>query len=634
MKLTNYPLIATLTIPMLKQLTIQQKKQLSAEIRSFLIRELSEVGGHLASNLGVVELTLALFTVFDSPTDKFFWDIGHQGYIHKIITGRAAQFDVLRKYQGLSGFMKKNESEHDVWEAGHASTAISGATGLTIQRQTLKQMYHVVSIVGDGALTGGMALEALNHVGDLQLPHIIILNDNNMSISQNVGAISRHINDLRMNPNYMKVKKGTKIVLSRHSIGKIVSESLYALKQTLKKMLITNQKNPFFETLGLKYLGPIDGHNIEQLEYALTHAKTLSEPVILHIVTTKGKGYQPAEKDQKGSWHGIGPYSYINGQKLRKDDRSLRQWSSVVSETLERLAEEDPTIVAVTPAMIKGSKLSYFAQKFPDRIYDVGIAEEHAMTLSAGMAIGRAVKPFLAIYSTFLQRAYDQLLHDVAIQKQHVVIGIDRCGFAGGDGETHHGIYDIAIMRTIPQMTIMMGKDATETQHLLYNAFYHYNGPIALRYPRGYTKLEHVQQFELIDFGSWEYLHRTQTTTVIVSFGPELETAAEVRTYFNGNIDIVNARFIKPLDTAMLHQLMQEYQHIITLEAASLSGGFGSSLLEFMSQQRYHASVHLFGIGDVFIEQGAEALLKKEAKIDAQTIIEYIEEHKLCHKKD
>lgn len=632
--LEKYPYIETITLEKMKTMSEEELSFLSDDIRAFLIEELSSVGGHLASNLGVVELTIALFKTFDSPTDSFFWDIGHQSYVHKILTGRASDFDTLRQYNGLSGFMKSAESPHDVWEAGHASTSLSGATGMTIDRAHHNEDSHVISIIGDGALTGGMALEALNHIGDLGLPHIIVLNDNNMSISQNVGALNKHINGLRVNPSYVNAKKNTKYVLSKIMFpGKVLDRSIGWIKEKTKKMLMQGTDINFFGTMGLDYIGPIDGHNIEELSAALEHAKTRKQPVILHVYTTKGKGFTPAESDEKGVWHGIGPYSVEKGEKVRKDNRVLRQWSSVVSETLERFAMHDDTIVAVTPAMIKGSKLVHFAQKYPNRIFDVGIAEEHAMTLIGGMALKRRLKPFLAIYSTFIQRAYDQLIHDVARQKIPVVIGIDRCGFAGGDGETHHGLYDISIMNTIPNMIITMGKDAVETQQLMYSAFYRYNfsGPIAIRYPRGYADLAYVSRFEEIPFGTWEKIqYNKKAKIVILTFGPQLKVAQEVASYFeskNISIDIINARFIKPLDSNMLEEIAKQYTNVVTIEEGARMGGFGANILNFFHHHElFSVRTHIFAIDDIFIEQGDNRILQKEAGIDAATIIQKLEE--------
>ena len=630
MDLTNYPRIKEINLDLLKRMSYVDIEDLAEEIRQFLINELSVTGGHLAPNLGVVELTLALFRQFDSPTDRFFWDIGHQSYVHKILTGRAQQFDTLRQFNGLSGFMKMEESAHDAWEAGHASTSLSGASGLSVQRKLQGKNYHIVSIIGDGALTGGMALEALNHIGYLGLPHIIILNDNEMSISKNVGALNKHITDLRLNPKYLNIKSQTKIVLSRNKFGQRLTQVLNSIKESLKNFLVSTKSNNFFVNMGITYLGPIDGHNLKQLEQAFAYAKKASGPVVLHISTKKGRGYSPAENDAKGSWHGIGPYLIEAGEKVRKKDKSLRQWSSVVSETLERLAMQDEQIIAITPAMIKGSKLTFFANKYPERIFDVGIAEEHAMTFAAGAALQGGLKPFLAIYSSFLQRAYDQLLHDVARQKLHVVIGVDRCGFAGGDGETHHGVYDIALMRTIPGLVVVMGKDDVETQQLIYNAFYKYEGPVALRYPRGYTKLDYVSTFEAIPLGSWEYIHEAaEKEFVILTFGPQIKTAEQVvKQHERDNISIVNARFIKPMDETMLTTIFNTYQKVITIEEGTLHGGFGSGVLAFAQEHGfYNTPILTHGLKDVYYPQGDNTTLYQLAEIDVVAIQKTIAKH-------
>ncbi|MGL5043224.1 MAG: 1-deoxy-D-xylulose-5-phosphate synthase [Culicoidibacterales bacterium] len=624
MKLDLYPMIKDITIENLKEMTSLELSELSDEIRLFLTKELSHVGGHIGPNLGVVELTIALFRQFDSPTDAFFWDIGHQAYVQKILTGRASRFDTLRQFDGLSGFVKFSESIHDIWEAGHASTSLSGACGLSVQRKLEQKQYHIVSIIGDGALTGGMALEALNHIGDLGNPHIIILNDNNMSISVNVGALNKHINELRVNPSYLKAKKGTKIALSKMKLDKYLSKKIKNFKASMKSLLLRKKEHNFFCTMGIDYLGPIDGHDFEQLERAFSLAKAYTKPIIIHVLTKKGKGYSPAEQDKKGLWHGIGPYQYENGQRLRKQDKTMRQWSSAVSETVERLAAIDNKIIAITPAMLKGSKLNFFANKFPTRIFDVGIAEEHAMTFAAGTALKNGLRPFIAIYSTFLQRAYDQLLHDVARQNLPVIVGVDRCGFAGGDGETHHGIYDISLMRSIPNLTIMMGKDALETQNLLYNAFYNYAklGPGAIRYPRGYTKLGYVTQFEAIKLGSWEVIQRGRDLAIL-TFGPQLAVAATIAKQLEKSgitTTIINCRFIKPMDTSLLSELFTTHDYLITIEEAIKSGGFGSGVLEYKSEYNYASQVDVFAIEDVFIEQGDNKLLQKLAGIDAQTI--------------
>lgn len=629
MDLKQYPLIETISPEKIKQMNNREIEQFTEEVRTFLTKELSTTGGHIAPNLGVVELTVALFRSFESQ-DAVFWDIGHQTYVHKIITGRASQFDMLRKYGGLSGFLKMAESSYDKWEAGHASTSLSGATGLAVQRKLRKEKYHIVGVIGDGALTGGMALEALNHIGHIQEPIVIILNDNNMSISKNVGGLNTHINHLRANIRYMKVKKGTQNFLAKSKIGRITSDIVYRIKNGLKKFLLPEAPQSFFEAIGLQYIGPLDGHNVQMMEAVFEQAKNLKVPAVIHILTQKGRGYTPAEQDEKGAWHGIGPFSYETGEKIKNKKFGLRQWSSVISETVERFAQTDDEIVVVTPAMLKGSKLTVFEQKFPERTYDVGIAEEHAMTFSAGIALEQKAKPFLAIYSSFLQRAYDQLLHDVARQNLHVVIGVDRCGFAGGDGETHHGIYDISIMRTIPNMIIMMGKDDIEAQYLLYSAFYHYKkSPSALRYPRGYIQFRYVAQFEHIPLGSWEYLQKGEKIAFL-TFGPQLQTAQKVadslREKTNTEYTIVNARFIKPMDEKMLHEILQTHDYVVTIEEGCRIGGFASGILEFMALHQYKNTIDIFAIDDSFIEQGDNNILRALSGIDKETILTKIKE--------
>jgi 1-deoxy-D-xylulose-5-phosphate synthase len=626
----KYPILSGFSLENLRQMSPTELTDLATEIRLFLIDTLSINGGHLASNLGVVELTIMLFQIFNSPDDKFFWDIGHQSYVHKILTGRADKFDTLRQLDGISGFIKQTESPYDIWEAGHASTSLSGAAGISVQRKLNKQKYHILSIIGDGALTGGMALEALNHIGDLAEPHIIVLNDNNMSISQNVGALSHHINELRMSNKYVKAKKGTREFLDKSKVGRGLSYFLYNVKQKTKR-LFTTETTTFFESMGLIYYGPIDGHDFEQLRHAFEYTKTLKTPVILHIMTKKGKGYTPAEEDEKGVWHGIGPYLIDKGEKVRKkENMQQRQWSSVVSETIERLAALDEKIIAITPAMIKGSKLTHFAKKYPGRLFDVGIAEEHAVTFAGGAGLRHGLKPFIAIYSTFLQRSYDQLLHDLVRQKLPVVVGVDRCGFAGGDGETHHGIYDISFMRAMPNLTICMGKDDIETQNLLYSALYDYtnDGTVALRYPRGYSNLRYVAKFENIPKGTWtKEMVAKDTKIAILTFGPQLKVAERIVEKIGKKfVTIINARFIKPMDTKMLQDVFTNYPDIVTIEEAVRIGGFGSGVLEFANANNYKNNIHVFAIADEFIEQGSNSQLQQIAKIDCDSITNILKE--------
>ncbi len=606
----------------LKKLSNNELEQLSAEIRQFLINKLSETGGHIGPNLGVVELTIALHKVFDSPKDKFIWDVGHQSYVHKILTGRAKEFDTLRQYKGLCGFPKRNESEHDVWETGHSSTSLSAAMGMAIARDIKKTKEHIIPIIGDGALTGGMALEALNHIGDEKKDMIVVLNDNEMSIAPNVGALHNVLGRLRTAGKYHWVKDELEYLLKKiPAVGGKLASTAERLKDSLKYMLVSGV---FFEELGFTYLGPVDGHNYEDLFENLQYAKKTKGPVLLHVITKKGKGYQPAETDKVGTWHGTGPYKIETGDFV-KPKVVGPAWSKLVSETVRKLAREDKRIVAITPAMPVGSKLEGFAEEFPDRMFDVGIAEQHATTLAAGLAT-QNMKPFLAIYSTFLQRAYDQVLHDICRQNLNVFIGIDRAGLVGADGETHQGVFDIAFLRHIPNMVLMMAKDENEGQHLVNTALKYDDGPIALRYARGNglgVKMD--EELKEIPIGTWEIL-RDGTDAVILTFGPTIEMALEAadRMAKRGlSIRVVNARFIKPMDEKMLHEIFSEGIPVLTIEEAILQGGFGSAVLEFAQENDYvQALISRIGIPDRFIEHGSVSKLLEEIGMTTENVIE------------
>lgn len=606
----------------LKKLSNNELEQLSAEIRQFLINKLSETGGHIGPNLGVVELTIALHKVFDSPKDKFIWDVGHQSYVHKILTGRAKEFDTLRQYKGLCGFPKRNESEHDVWETGHSSTSLSAAMGMAIARDIKKTKEHIIPIIGDGALTGGMALEALNHIGDEKKDMIVVLNDNEMSIAPNVGALHNVLGRLRTAGKYHWVKDELEYLLKKiPAVGGKLASTAERLKDSLKYMLVSGV---FFEELGFTYLGPVDGHNYEDLFENLQYAKKTKGPVLLHVITKKGKGYQPAETDKVGTWHGTGPYKIETGDFV-KPKVVGPAWSKLVSETVRKLAREDKRIVAITPAMPVGSKLEGFAEEFPDRMFDVGIAEQHATTLAAGLAT-QNMKPFLAIYSTFLQRAYDQVLHDICRQNLNVFIGIDRAGLVGADGETHQGVFDIAFLRHIPNMVLMMAKDENEGQHLVNTALKYEDGPIALRYARGNglgVKMD--EELKEIPIGTWEIL-RDGTDAVILTFGPTIEMALEAadRMAKRGlSIRVVNARFIKPMDEKMLHEIFSEGIPVLTIEEAILQGGFGSAVLEFAQENDYvQALISRIGIPDRFIEHGSVSKLLEEIGMTTENVIE------------
>ena len=608
----------------LKQMSNEQLVQLSQQIRQFLIEKLSKTGGHIGPNLGVVELTIALHKVFDSPKDKLIWDVGHQSYVHKILTGRASQFDTLRQYKGLCGFPKRSESEHDVWETGHSSTSLSAAMGMAIARDLKGTDEYIVPIIGDGALTGGMALEALNHIGHEKKDMIVILNDNEMSIAPNVGALHNVLGRLRTAGKYRWVKDELEMLLKKiPAVGGKLAATAERLKDSIKYLLVSGV---FFEELGFTYFGPVDGHNFEDLFENLHYAKKTKGPVLVHVITKKGKGYHPAENDKVGTWHGTGPYKIETGDFIQTK-QSAPSWSALVSETVRKLAREDRRIVAITPAMPVGSKLEGFENEFPDRMYDVGIAEQHAATMAAGLAT-QGMKPFLAIYSTFLQRAYDQVVHDICRQNLNVFFGIDRAGLVGADGETHQGVFDIAFLRHIPNMVLMMPKDENEGQHMVYTAIQYDDGPIAMRFPRGNgLGVPMDKQLKKIPIGTWEVL-REGTDVAILTFGttiPMALQAAERLANDGISVQVVNARFIKPLDEHMLHALLQKNMPLLTIEEAVLQGGFGSAVLEFAHDHGYHGAViDRMGIPDRFIEHGGVSQLLEEIGLTTEHVMERI----------
>ncbi|KOF09557.1 1-deoxy-D-xylulose-5-phosphate synthase [Planococcus glaciei] len=615
----------TITSPsFLKELDNKQLVRLSEDIRRFLIENLSRTGGHIGPNLGVVELTIALHKVFNSPDDKFIWDVGHQSYVHKILTGRASQFDTLRQFKGLCGFPKRNESDHDVWETGHSSTSLSAAMGMAAARDIKKAKNHVIPIIGDGALTGGMAFEALNHIGHEKTDMIVILNDNEMSIAPNVGAMHSMLGRMRTAGKYNKVKDDLEYLVKKiPAVGGKLASTAERLKDSLKYLVVSGM---FFEELGFTYLGPIDGHDLEELEENLRYAKKTGGPVLLHVITKKGKGFLPAETDTVGTWHGTGPYKMETGD-LVKSSSTAPSWSGLVAETVRKLARTDERIVAITPAMPVGSKLVGFASEFPDRFYDVGIAEQHAATMAAGLAT-QDMKPFLAIYSTFLQRAYDQVVHDICRQNLNVFIGIDRAGLVGADGETHQGVFDVAFLRNLPNMVIMMPKDENEGQHMVKTAIDYNGGPIALRYPRGNgLGVPMDAELKALPIGSWEVLEKG-TDAVILTFGttiPMALHAAEQLREEGIQAEVVNARFIKPMDISMLHQIFERNVPIVTIEEAVLQGGFGSAVLEFAEENQYRGAViDRLGIPDQFIEHGDVAELMDEIHLNSDEVVRVV----------
>lgn len=608
----------------LKKLKKKELEKLSTEIRQFLIDKVSKNGGHLSSNLGIVDLTIAIHKVFDSPKDKIIFDVGHQSYTHKILTGRAKDFDKLRKFNGLSGFQKRNESIHDAYEAGHSSTSLSAALGYAIARDMNKKKYNVIAVIGDGSIGNGLAYEALNHIGSLKTPLIVILNDNEMSISKNVGAINNMLDKIRSNYKYANAKNKTKnIIRLIPIIGKPLNNFISFTKDTLKKMYV--KEGSLFEDFGLDYYGPINGHDYDELETYLEIAKKATSPVLLHVITEKGKGYEFSEHDEEGKWHGVAPFDKETGKPLKQSDSTI-SWSEVISKKLIELAKKDEDIVAITPAMANGAKLNNFKEQFPKRFIDVGIAEEHALVLANAMAI-EGKKPFVSIYSTFLQRGYDQVQQDIARMNLPVVIGIDRAGLVGEDGETHQGIYDISYLSHIPNLVIMAPHNAKEAGDLLYTAF-NLNKPVAIRYSR--SKLEYTtDKVEKIKLGTWEELSKGKDGTII-TYGDFISNAEQIRENlkeYKIDIGIVNARFIKPFDKEMFDEILSRNKPIYIYEETASIGSLGERLCTYATNKKIKANITTFSIEDKFVEQGSTSQILEKLELDVESITNKIKDN-------
>jgi 1-deoxy-D-xylulose-5-phosphate synthase len=604
----------------LKKLTIRQCNELASEIRSFLIDNVSKTGGHLSSNLGVVELTIAMHKVFDSPKDKIIFDVGHQSYVHKILTGRADRFLTLRQYDGLSGFNKRSESEHDVWEGGHSSTSLSAALGMAVVRDLERQNYHVVSLIGDGSIINGMSFEALNHIGELGKNVIIVFNDNNMSISKNVGAMSSAFARLRASKSYNTLKQDVKDVLKTNVVGSTVLKGMTAVRDTLKSHIVDSS---IFGELGIEYLGPVDGHSIKELIRAFETAKKHQGPIVIHVITCKGKGYPHSESDKDGSWHGVNQFDPDTGILNNNLPPSHASWSSIYSETLIRLAKQDKTITAITPAMVGGSKLEKFFKLFEDRSFDTGIAEEHAVTFAAAMAL-QGYRPFLSIYSTFLQRGYDQINHDICRMDLPVVIGIDRAGLVGEDGDTHHGVFDIGILRPLPNLVIASAKDADEAQDLLFTAFSQQH-PFAIRYPRGSAAYQQKEQLKLLTIGQWEVINKNAATkAVIISYGPDIERLIQKITVNEMPLAIVNARFIKPLDEKLIEEMVHWHIPVFVYQPDMEIGGLASGILEYCAKSHLSMDLTSVGLKDEYVPHGAIGVLRKKYGIDINSLFEQV----------
>ena len=599
-----------------KQLSLSECEQLAQEIRDFLIRSLSETGGHLASNLGVVELTIALHRFLHFPEDKLVWDVGHQAYTHKILTGRKEQFATLRKTGGLSGFPKRKESDCDAFDTGHSSTSISAGLGLVQARDLKGENYQVVSVIGDGALTGGMAYEALNNAARMKKNFIIVLNDNKMSISENVGGMSRYLNGLRTGSGYNDLKKSVADALDRIPVvGTAMIDKIKRTKNSIKQLFIPGM---LFENMGITYLGPVDGHNIQALCKVLREAQKLDHAVLVHVMTKKGKGYRPAEKNPS-RFHGVGPFDVGTGEPLSTQEHP--SYTDVFSRKICQLGGQYPNLVAVTAAMPDGTGLTAFGKKYPFRFFDVGIAEAHAVTSAAGMAAA-GLRPVVAVYSSFLQRGFDQVLHDVCIQNLPVLFAVDRAGLVGSDGETHQGIFDYSYLTCIPNMSVMAPKNLWELRAMLDFAM-EYNGPLAIRYPRGeaYRGLREFRQ--PIAYGKGEMLYE-EKDIALLAVGSMVSTGEHVREKLKKegySCSLANGRFVKPVDTELVAHLAGNHGLIVTLEENVLQGGYGLAVTAYIHAHFPHIKVLNVALPDAYVEHGNVSILREGLGIDSDSII-------------
>ncbi|BDV41809.1 1-deoxy-D-xylulose-5-phosphate synthase 1 [Geotalea uraniireducens] len=613
-----YKLLDTINSPTdLKQIKREDLPALAAEIRRFLLETVAQTGGHLASNLGAVELSIALHYCFDSPTDRIIWDVGHQAYTHKILTGRRDRFHTQRQYGGISGFPKRSESPHDAFGAGHSSTSISAGLGMAVARDLDGKESKVIAVIGDGSLTGGIAFEALNQAGHLHKNLIVVLNDNEMSISRNVGAFSSFVSRKLTGSYFRDLKKEMQGLLQNiPAIGKDILHFARRAENSLKGFLTPGM---LFEALGFEYIGPLNGNDLPQLLEVMKNARDLDGPVLIHIMTTKGKGYLPAETNPD-VFHGVGPFDVATGKTTAKGGGA--SYTGVFGATMVKLAEEDERIVAITAAMPDGTGLTPFARRFPERFFDVGIAEQHGLTFAAGLA-AEGFRPVTAIYSTFMQRAYDQVFHDICLQKLPVTLALDRGGLVGDDGPTHHGVFDLSYLRHLPELTLMAPKDENELQHMLKTAIYH-GRPIALRYPRGTGYgIPLDQELRALEIGRGELITDGGDVTIVAigsTVYPAVEAAKNLRERGIA-ATVINARFVKPLDRELILDAAQRTGCLVTVEENALQGGFGSAVLELLADEGLtDVRVKRLGIPDRFIEQGSQAQLRKDLGLDAAGI--------------
>ena len=608
----------------IKKVDPKDYEELAREIRRFLVEKVSHTGGHLASNLGAVELTMALHLCLDLPKDKIIWDVGHQSYVHKMLTGRKDQFDSLRQYGGLSGFPKRRESEYDAFNTGHSSTSIAAALGLAAADEQQGGNSTIIAVIGDGALTGGLAVEALNNAAKLKRNLIIILNDNEMSISENVGGMSTYLSRMRAGESYIEFKSGVHRTLDKiPAVGPKISRQLHRTKNSIKQFFVPGM---LFENIGIKYLGPVDGHNILDLVKLINEAKNFDQAVMIHVKTIKGKGYGPAMKNPE-LFHGIGSFNMRTGEPDHKSDGT--EYSDIFGKALMHLAEKNDKVVAITAAMAAGTGLNDFRKQYPERFYDVGIAEEFATTFAAGLAVG-GMKPFVAIYSSFLQRAYDQIAHDVCIQNLPVTFCIDRAGLVGNDGETHQGIFDISYLSTIPNMNIFAPKNGKELEKALCFAS-KFHAPLAIRYPKGkaYAGLDDYD--EPIVLGKSEMIYK-ERDIAILAVGSMMENAVKVRELLKEqgkSVSLVNARFIKPIDEELITQLCEDHKTLITMEENVITGSYGMAVLRYINNQKKDVRVINIALPNSNVEQGSRNEQFKECGIDVPSIMKRLEEEDL-----
>lgn len=603
-----------------KTLNTKELNELASDIRTFLLDSVSKTGGHLSSNLGVVELTIAMHYVFDCEKDKFLFDVGHQSYIHKILTGRAKDFDTLRQFGGLAGFQRRNESKYDCFEAGHSSTALSTALGMAIARDIKHEDFCVVPVVGDAALQSGLSLEALNQIGDLKSKVIIVFNDNNMSISKNVGALSKAFSNLRSNQEYIQVKDDVKSFLNSKKNGNVFIEAIKNIKESIKDKVIDSG---IFEGFNIDYIGPVDGHNIKDLINVFEAAKKKDGPIVIHVVTKKGKGYKPAEEDKNGKWHGVGKFDVKTGEMLSSIPENYKTYSQIVADKVLEIMDKDDRVTAITPAMISGSCMNNMFAKYPTRCFDVGIAEDHAITFACGMAL-EGLRPFVSVYSSFLQRAYDQLNHDVCRMNLPVVVGVDRCSIIGEDGDSHQGVFDISYMNSLPNMVICEGKNSSQIEALLDLAFSQ-TSPFAIRYPRGSIEYNCDHKCE-VALGKWEFVvNNIDSKVSIITYGNDV---CKIEKDINDNhlpYNLINALFIKPIDEEMLVSIGKLNKPIVVYTNDIIKGGLGDSILECLNKNHINAPVYILGVDDIYVKHGSVLKVKESLGLDLNSLYHFIE---------